>query len=211
MLSDDELIKRLLSEEDALIERKTANDYRDVLKCAVSFANSLPHGFIGLIYVGVRDDGSIEQNIGTDSIQKKVNGLIALIYPPIVYESRVVRVNENNVVAILVPSSSNRPHFAGPAYVRRGSETFAASEEQFAELIAQRNSLAYELLRWKGKHIKLYERDYSGHRVFGGDVMLVDCNQFYVVLENRSYPLGKIEISRGNESKTLAITVTEAW
>jgi hypothetical protein len=58
MLRDEELMKRFFSEEDALIKCKSANDYKDVLKCAVSFANSLPHRFVGVIYVGkeVRED-----------------------------------------------------------------------------------------------------------------------------------------------------------
>lgn len=211
MLSNEELLGRLVAEEDATVERKAASDYKDVLKCAVSFANSLPRDFIGIIFVGVRNDGTIEPGIGTDSLQKKINDLLAQAFPPLIYESRVINKDGKNVIAVLTPGSRNRPHFAGPSYIRQGSETVAASPAQFAELIAQRDSLAYELLRWKGKRVKLYERDYAGHRIYAGDMTLVDCNQFYVVLEGKSFPLSKIELSWSNSEKIIAINVTEQW
>jgi hypothetical protein len=39
-------------------------------------------------------------------------------------------------LAVLVPGSSARPHSAGPSYVRKGSTTIVATENQVEELVA---------------------------------------------------------------------------
>ena len=79
-------------------------------------------------------------------------------------------------LAVIVPGSEQRPHFAGPSYVRVGSETKVASEPQFQNLIAQRQSKAYEILKWKGKPVALDDRTWPQPKP--GSVILEDCNQF---------------------------------
>jgi hypothetical protein len=43
-LTDEDILLRLTSREDCTVERKAASDYRDCLKTAVAFSNSLPTG-----------------------------------------------------------------------------------------------------------------------------------------------------------------------
>jgi predicted HTH transcriptional regulator len=57
--------------EDYLLERKSKNDLRDLLKTMVAFANSVRPGHVATILIGERDDGTPE-DIDPDSIQKTV-------------------------------------------------------------------------------------------------------------------------------------------
>lgn len=50
------------------------------------------------------------------------------------------------IVAVIVQPDSDKPHFAGPAFVRVGSESKKASEVQFDELITSRTNKARPLL-----------------------------------------------------------------
>ena len=52
-----------------------------------------------------------------------------------------------SIVAVEVSLSKDRPHFSGPAYVRKGSQTVAASREMFEDLIASRHDKARVILR----------------------------------------------------------------
>jgi predicted HTH transcriptional regulator len=53
------------------------------------------------------------------------------IYPPIDYTTRVLTDGGKEFLCVIVAGSPNRPHSAGPAYVRVGSETVNASRDQF--------------------------------------------------------------------------------
>ena len=44
------------------------------------------------------------------------------------------------ILAVSIPFSKDKPHFTGPAYVRRGSESVIASPELFEQLVNTRNS-----------------------------------------------------------------------
>jgi predicted HTH transcriptional regulator len=61
-LNGRDILLRLTNTEDATVERKTASDYRDCLKTAVAFSNSLPVDDPGIIFVGVGKDGTIQGN-----------------------------------------------------------------------------------------------------------------------------------------------------
>ena len=52
---------------------------------------------------------------------------------------------------MVVGASSDRPHFAGAAYIRRGSESVAASMELFDDLVHARNSRAAAVIALKGQ------------------------------------------------------------
>lgn len=136
--------------EDHLVERKTAKDQKDWKKTAVAFANSVPVGLPAVLYIGVRNNGEIETpQPNLDDIQRKFNSKMERVYPRIFYVPKIITENGRQALAVVIPGSDLRPHFAGLSYVRRGSESVSASEEQFAELIAQRNSKAREILLWK--------------------------------------------------------------
>src|SRR5713101_2674622 len=142
-LNESELLARLRNFEDHLVERKTIKDERDWKKTAVAFANSVPVGLPAVLFIGVRDNGEIETpQPNLDEIQKKFNARMQRVYPRIAYVPKIISENGKQALAVIIPGSELRPHFAGLAYVRRGSESIEASEEQFAELIAQRDSKA---------------------------------------------------------------------
>jgi hypothetical protein len=62
-----------------------------------------------------------------------------------------VRESGVDVVAVVVETSEQRPHFTGHAYIRRGSETVKASPELFDELVATRIDKVRRILQEKGK------------------------------------------------------------
>jgi predicted HTH transcriptional regulator len=59
-LSDADLLSKLKNCEDAFVERKTAADNKDWLKTVVAFANSTPIGYPAVLFIGVKDEGTIE-------------------------------------------------------------------------------------------------------------------------------------------------------
>jgi len=101
---------------------------------------------MAVLYIGISDNGEIEGVSNPDSTQKKVKDICKDCYPPITFSSEVLKVNDKPVVAVMVSPSNNRPHFSGPAYVRRGSASVEASEEIFNELIIGRLSKSHEIL-----------------------------------------------------------------
>jgi hypothetical protein len=199
-LNDEELLLRLKNFEDNFLERKTSGDSKDWLKTVVAFANSTPVGYPAVLYIGVKDDGTPEEKpINLDSLQKTFGDKVSEAYPLVYYLTKIVNVSGKQVLAIIVPGSPDRPHFAGQAYIREGSKSVVASRPQFDELIASRNSKANEILKWKGK---LITRDFrSPSRIVPSSsaaCTVADCNQFYVTFDTpikESVPLARIEIS----------------
>lgn len=153
--SDADLLQRLDSSEDSLVEKKTFNDTKDIIKTCVAFANSCEvGGSPGLLFYGVRNDGAIENSKGDLSSQEKtIRDKLSQVYPPIEYKTRVLRRNGQSFLAIVVPGSALGPHFAGPAYVREGSSNLKASEELFARLVDRRERKVREILKSKNQTI----------------------------------------------------------
>jgi len=77
-LNEADLLIRLKNCEDAFVERKTAADSKDWLKTVVAFANSAPIGYPAVLFIGAKDDGTIESGpANLDTMQKtlrKKNG-----------------------------------------------------------------------------------------------------------------------------------------
>lgn len=150
-ITDADLLLRLTNYEDHFVERKTSGDSKDWLKTVVGFANSAPIGYPAVLYIGARDNGEIEEDVNLDSLQKTFAKKVGDAYPLVYYMTKVLAKDGRQFLAVIVPGSEHRPHFAGPSYLRTGSETKVASEQQFDNLIAQRQSKGYEILKWKGK------------------------------------------------------------
>ena len=118
-LTDRDFLPRLKNVEDSTVERKSANDYRDCLKTAVAFSNSLPVDDPGIIFVGVRNDGTVEDNINLESLQKKVSAEIGKVYPPIYAQMKAMKdASGKEFLVVIVRGSAERPHFSGPSYIR---------------------------------------------------------------------------------------------
>jgi hypothetical protein len=220
-LSDAELLARMKNFEDHLVERKTIGDQKDWRKTVVAFANSVPVGLPAVLFIGVRDTGEIETpQHDLDSTQRTFNKLMQDVYPRVPYVPKIVTENGRQALAVIIPGSESRPHFAGLSYVRRGSETFEASEEQFAELVAHRNSKAALILQSKGKNVTVVSLLPYGHiatgemgRSWADTTVVVNCNQFYVTLQSlptgvaESFPLSRVEVSRDNLRSRLQLEI----
>jgi predicted HTH transcriptional regulator len=212
-LTDQDILLRLNSFEDAFVERKTASDSKDWLKTVVAFANSVPVGDPAILFIGVRNNGDIEEGANLDSLQRTLSEKLAAAYPPIYYLPKVLQQDGKQFLAVIVPGSENRPHFAGQSYVRVGSETKKASESQFEELLAQRQSKSFEILKWKNQDITV-ERTYAGRTGrYPVVAKVAGCNAFYVTLlqgnDPISYSLTKVEISYDDKERRLKLQIHE--
>lgn len=216
-LTDDELLARLTNTEDNFVERKRFSDDREWLRTAVAFANSCPIGFPGILFIGVYDNGTVETPktpINLDSLQKTLSERLNAAWPPIYYLTKSLRKNSHQFLAVLVPGSSARPHFAGRSYVRVGSETRDASELQFNELLAQRNTKAFAILEWKGKQITVEQRNTENLRVNGPSAgyfepYVVTCDPYCVKLRTgqdiQTVPLDRVLIGHDDERNRLKL------
>jgi hypothetical protein len=223
-ISDDELLVRLRNSEDNFVERKPNGDKAGWLRTAVAFANAVPVGYPAVLFVGVDNKGNPQQNGDLESLQKTVAEEINRAFPPIYYLPRVLTLDGSGFIAFIIPGSSSRPHFAGKAYIRSGPETKEASEHQLDLLVAERSGLVYEIRKYIGRRVALnvrttYETEPTAN--WRGDVQLVECNAFYVTIENtgpksfyvrsgkNSYPLQQIVLSYDHDKDTLEIHVMQ--
>jgi hypothetical protein len=159
-LTPEALILSLKSNEHDFVERKPRNQKGDWLQTAVAFANSAPVGWPAVLFVGVDDDGNPQyQPDQLEALTQSVSSVLEQAYPPIYRYIVPLNLPEGrSCLAVVIPGSSARPHFAGQAYVRLGDATKVASGPLLTELIAQRNSKIYTILQWVGKEITWVDR-----------------------------------------------------
>ncbi len=152
-MTDNNLIERVKHHEDNFVERKPDGANRsEIRKSVVAFANSVPVGRTGVVFFGVHNDGKIQGVSNPDQLQKTVREVCEQdCYPAIKFSSEVIYIDDKSVVAVIIPPSADKPHFAGPAYVRRGSQSVIASKELFEELILSRNDKCAAMLKNKGQ------------------------------------------------------------
>jgi hypothetical protein len=219
MISEAELLLKLTNYEDHFVERKTSGDSKDWLKTVVGFANSTPIGYPAVLFIGVRDNGGVEDGLNLDSLQKTLGKKLNDAYPSIYYLPRVLTVAGKQCLAVIVPGSEAGPHFAGPSYVRVGSETVPASEPQFQALVAQRNSKVRAILQWVDKEITVAHLASSitgtyGESFSSGRTVVQDCNQHYCTLREVtggnpdaiwSIPLNRIELGFDHKRNRLQV------
>jgi predicted HTH transcriptional regulator len=188
-ISDVEILRRTKVEEDGFVERKSFGDWKkDAVKTCVGFANSCPvDGLPGLLCIGVKDNGTIEastQNL--DTTQKSFERELEEAYPRIQHQTRIVVCPEGKFLAVIVPGSPHGPHFAGPAYIRLGSQTVEASADQFERIVDRRDRRVREILKWKNKQVKVVRvwPRLVLQRIAGEAHMIVlDCDSFAVKLK----------------------------
>ena len=188
----EELTRRITDFEDGWTERKEQGvSTEDIRKTIVAFANSVPATEEAVLFFGIADSGEIKGVDNPESLQQKVipravNGC----YPPISYLIQGIRVNEKNIVALIVQSSYDKPHFTGKAYIRVGSRNEDASKTEFTQLIASRNSKAYPLLEAMRKNEKVSLFYWSlgrNNKTVGATPLLnceiVECTPQYVTFQ----------------------------
>jgi hypothetical protein len=211
-VTDAELVARLTRTEDSFVERKSQSDRSGWLRTTVAFANSTPIGIPSVLFIGVSDDGQISANVDVEkTLQAFSDHIQAHAWPPIFALQRELTHGGRSCIAVIVPGSVERPHFAGRAHVREGTQTKDASSEQFAALIASRNSKVREILEHLGKEVTWRSERGCIVGYASGRTIIRACSQHHVTVEMqvgtndamaRTEPLSRIELSldhrRGN-------------
>jgi len=224
MPSDQEIEMRLNNLEDSLTERKTEGDRKDFLKTICGFANSVPEGQIGILFIGVKDDGTIQEIKGPESLQKTIREICEdKCYPKVNFQTRLMRKENKNYLAVLVPFSKDKPHFSGPAYVRKSSETIVASDEMFEELIYSRTSKVAAILKWRNELITVesirkqlgstHPLNDSRYRE-SAECRIIECNPNFIrlkIISSATYvsePLVNVAIAYDEKKYRLKLIVT---
>jgi hypothetical protein len=223
MLPDGQLLARLRISEDHLVERKTASDHKGWLKTVVAFANSTPPDASSVLFIGVTDSGQIETpQANLETLQETLNRQLRNAYPPVTCYKQIFSGNGREALAVIVPFSPNRPHFAGPAYIRSGSKSIQASEQVFNELIFSRNDKVRTLLAYKGKLVSVVnvQKTVMGHQTsnWGAGTKIAACNQHFLTISHgtephnqKSFPLDQIEISFDHQLNLLMVQVPASY
>jgi predicted HTH transcriptional regulator len=174
--TDEELLGLVSNGEDQTTERKAQRQTKHTLRTLIAFANSTPVGYPAVLFIGVADDGQIEgmSDSELDSAQKNLRREAENAYPPIPYFPRIVNGPTGKFLAVVVPGSPDRPHFAGASYIRQGSESVEASSSQFQALLAERSSKVYEIRKWIGKDISFSTPSQGTGGSHTGKI--IDCN-----------------------------------
>ena len=160
-MDENRLTAKLTQSEDPWVERKESFDEREVRKTLVAFANSLPQGSEpAVLFLGASNKGRHPGLLDADGTQKQVRAqAVQNSYPSIDVTMKVfiVKVGDatKEILAVIVPPSENKPHFAGVAFVREGSESIRASEAVFKELVASQNDIVRKLQKYQGRKVML--------------------------------------------------------
>lgn len=110
ILTDEDILSRLTAVEDGTTERKPYADSRGWVKTVVAFSNSLAVDQPGVLFVGVNDNGTIQdQPTNFEDKQKAVTGEISNIYPPVNPTILVREKDGRKFIAVIVYGSRDRP------------------------------------------------------------------------------------------------------
>src|SRR5882762_207377 len=92
MISETELRARFRNFEDPFVERKVAGDIKDCLKTALAFANTLPTGMPGVMFIPARDDGTVQVGVNLDDLQRNISKRLVEAFPELIYFQRIVTI-----------------------------------------------------------------------------------------------------------------------
>jgi len=148
---------RLPHPEDGLTERKPEGaGERDFKETLVAFANAVPQGSEGILFIGVSDKGDILGCKGIDSLQKTINRICSNeCYPSFTPRLESKDFEGKAVLAVIVPHSAQRPHFSGHAFRRVGAQNVKADEAAYSDFIVARSSVGAKILENRGKVVKI--------------------------------------------------------
>lgn len=223
-MTPQELIARLGAHEDSFVERKSQGiKPQDIRKAVTAFANSLPEGEQAVIYVGISDKGAVEGCQNPDVVQKRVREAADDCYPPLTPQCVALKVDGKDVVAIIVDASHDKPHFAGPAYVRQGSQSVKASKRLFEEMVDARHSRVKAVLGMRdlpaitviglGHRLGVMDRDVAASYREGAECKVMACDAHTVTLQRLDNSwvfyeaVDRIEITVDGKMKRPALVV----
>jgi predicted HTH transcriptional regulator len=139
--------------EDSLREKKVESDLKDLLRTLVAFANSVAPNDTAKVFIGEKDDGTVQGVTDVDSIQKLVRKTAEKIYPDIYYRTEVYERDGKYCVRVDIKNNGLSPHFAGAAWVREGAETVRATEGVYQQMVDLRQSKTKVLNEWLDKDV----------------------------------------------------------
>ena len=201
---DEEILQRLTNTEDHLTERKSKTHRDQCTEAMVAFANSALPNKPGILYVGVNDEGEILQDKAPESWQHDIMAWGNGCYPELPVIPRTLRKDGKEFLAVVVPMSEARPHFARPAFKRQGAKTIPALQQEIDEWIAHRNSKVRFILERKGEIVLVQQRRSANILPAGslnGEHTVLDCNSHFVTLQKTgtggvfTHPLSTIELN----------------
>jgi hypothetical protein len=160
--------------EDSLREKKVESDLGDLLKTLVAFANSVAPGDTAQMFIGEKDDGTVQGVSNTDSIQKSVKKEADKIYPEIYYRTEVYEREGQKCVRVDIKHNGLAPHFGGMAWVRRGSVTVRATEDVYQQILELRLAKTRELTGWLNEPVTVSWSNQQ-HGVTGPNWFAVPC------------------------------------
>ncbi len=186
---------RISHPEDGLTERKPESaGERDFKETITAFANSVPPGAEGVLFVGVADkNGEILGCKGVESLQKTISRLCSKdCYPPINHRLESREFDGKSVLAVIIPHSTLRPHFSGHAYRRVGSQNLKSDEAAYSDFIVARSSVGAKILEYRGKLVlvRTQGKKLGDHKPLpityseGGRFLLEACDPHTVTLQN---------------------------
>ncbi|MGD0739597.1 MAG: ATP-binding protein [Terracidiphilus sp.] len=215
--NESDLLRLLHSTEHSFVERKTVGDSKDWVKTVVAFANTLSNDQEGVLFIGATDTGEIQDSASNlDRLQMTFSEKMQSAYPSIYYTTQTIQENGRECLAVVVPGSPSKPHFAGQPFVRDGSRSVVPDSAKYESLLAARLAKTYELQRWVGRSITVrilsrqsgmaYVVNQSTH-----EAQVINANQFYLTVSfgnrTQSYPLNRFEISFDNVANRLEVEV----
>ncbi len=188
---------RISHPEDGLTERKPESaGERDFKETITAFANSVPPGAEGVLFVGVADKtGEVLGCKGVESLQKTISRLcLNDCYPPINHKLESQQFEGKAVLAVIIPHSTLRPHFSGHAYRRVGSQNIKSDEAAYSDFLVARSSVGAKILEHRGKVvlIRTQGKKLGDHKPLpntyseGGRFVIEACDAHTVTLQNES-------------------------
>jgi hypothetical protein len=199
---DEEILQRLTNTEDHLTERKSKPHRDQCTEAMVAFANSALPNKAGILYVGVDDKGEVLHDKAPESWQHHITAWGNGCFPELPVIPRTLIKDGKEFLAVVVPRSEVRPHFARPAFKRQGAKTIPASHQEIDEWIAYRNSKVRFILDWKDKTVHVQQRKEGiGGSLFdeSGEYTLLNCNPWFVTAQKhgglqKTFPLSAIDL-----------------
>ena len=98
----------------------------------MAFANSVAPVDTAKIFIGEKDDGTVQGVTDADNIQKNVKKEADKIYPEIYYRTEVYEREGKQCVRVDIKHNGLGPHFGGAAWVRRGSTSVPATRHSIS-------------------------------------------------------------------------------
>lgn len=149
---------RISHPEDGLLERKPEGaGEKDFKQTVVAFANSVPEGSEAVLFIGVENKtGKILGCTGIESLQKTITSICNNeCYPPVLHRLEARKFEGKDVLAVIVPPSTQKPHFSGHAFRRIGSQNQKADEALYSEFITSRTAVGAVLLQRRGGAVQV--------------------------------------------------------